>query len=151
MILTCFIFLLTACKNSTYYHSFQPVHNTGWEKCDTLIYNLPSPIPIGSYEIQIGVRHFASYKYKDLWIEISHNLTDNHSLNIDTLNITLADEKGDWLGHGIGGVIQYTNKEKHVLSITDSIEQPAFKIIHLMDEVPLKGVYDMGIQLNRVP
>lgn len=147
-IILLFLFLLTACQKSTLYHSYQPVPNTGWQRNDTLFYPLNSSLNTGYYEIQIGIRHLESYPYRDIWLEMSHNLQDSTSFQKDTLHLYLADEWGNWYGNGIGGLLQYTEEQVLRIHLQEKNNHPSFRIVHLMNDSLLKSVYDVGIQLR---
>lgn len=130
-----FVLLTTiSCQENTFYHSYQPVDNTGWYRSDTLTYQLPSSIKCNDYEYEIGIRHKDSYKYRDIWLTI----------NQDTVHLYLADSIGYWKGNGIGDMRQST----HLIAISsqDSIQE--IQIKHIMQDNPLMGIHDIGIQIK---
>ena len=135
-----FIFILTtSCQENTCYHSYQPVPITGWSRIDTLVYPLTSPILNKDYFLDIGIRHKDSYQYRDIWLTI----------NQDTLHLYLADSIGNWKGKGIGETRQLTYSWENRKLASDSIYE--FRIVHIMQDNPLKGILDIGIQLKKQP
>ena len=135
-----FIFILTtSCQGNTCYHSYQPVPITGWSRIDTLVYPLTSPILNKDYFLDIGIRHKDSYQYRDIWLTI----------NQDTLHLYLADSIGNWKGKGIGETRQLTYSWENRKLASDSIYE--FRIVHIMQDNPLKGILDIGIQLKKQP
>lgn len=143
------IIILTSCQSNIVYHQYQPVANTGWLKNDALIYQTKSHIPQGNYNLQIGIRHMATYIYRDIWLEISC-YSPNYTYN-DTLHLMLSDSKGNWFGKGIGGLIQHSIELPKDFIIKDSCCLPTFHITHLMKDSLLKGINDIGIQINEIP
>lgn len=136
--LSCFLllFLSIACQENTYYHFYQPVDPTGWDKNDTLIYDLPSPLPKShSLEFLIGIRHKDSYIYRDLWLTI----------NLDTIHLYLADSTGNWSGSGLGELRQVTFPIPLQIK-GDTISH--IRITHIMQDNPLSGIHDIGIQIR---
>ena len=121
----------------------------GWLKNDTLMYQAKSLIPQGNYNLQIGIRHMATYIYRDIWLEISC-YSPNYTYN-DTLHLMLSDSKGNWFGKGIGGLIQHSIELPKDFIIKDSCCLPTFQITHLMKDSLLKGINDIGIQINEIP
>lgn len=99
--------------------------------------------------MHIGIRHLESYPYRDIWLEISHNLSDSTFFHKDTLHLYLADQWGNWHGKGIGGLLQHTDTHPPKIQIKARNSQSTFQIIHLMNDSLLKSVYDIGIQLKR--
>lgn len=136
------ILLLTtvSCQENTSYHSYQPVHATGWDSNDTLSFILPQPIsnhPTNEY--QIGIRHKDSYKFRDIWLTI----------NGDTIHIYLADSIGNWRGNGIGEMRLLTYPFKLNHPEKDSLNE--LRVTHIMEANPLKGIQDIGIQIQQHP
>lgn len=130
------IFLILACQNNTYYHSYQPINSMGWQKNDTILFSLDSTITYGkTYELQLGIRHKDSYPYRDLWLTV----------NQDTVHIYLADTIGHWIGSGIGELRHLTN----IIPFNpkqDSIKE--LRIIHIMQDNPLIGIHNIGISIQ---
>lgn len=131
------LFTMVSCQKDTFYHSYQPVDSTGWEKNDTLLFQLPTALHARSYDYEIGIRHKDSYKYRDIWLTI----------NQDTLHLYLADSIGNWKGSGIGEMRQMTQELS--LPLPDSIRE--FRITHIMQDNPITGIHDIGIQVKRRP
>lgn len=145
------VILLTACQGNTVYHSYQAVPIDGWRKDDTLIYALPSSIPIRTYEIEIGIRYQISYPYRNLALGISHNMRDTLIYTTDTLQIFLTSETDSNTENGIGGLYQRTFTYKTHLSISQKGETRTFRIVQIMRDNPLKGINDVGIQIKAIP
>lgn len=133
------LFLAHSCQENTYYHTYQPVDSTGWNKHDTLFYPLPASIDHESYQVEIGVRHKDSYPYRDLWLTVNH----------DTLHLYLADSTGYWTGKGIGNLRLFTQDINLSNAFKDSIQDIC--ITHIMSENPLVGISDIGIQIKHKP
>lgn len=128
-----------SCKQNTIYHSYRPVEPAGWEKNDTLFYTLQQPIAnSGDHCLSIGIRHKDSYEYQDIWLVV----------NTDTVHLQLADPSGYWHGKGIGELRQYTH---HPIPVPnhrgDTIRE--IRITHIMQDNPLKGIHDIGIEISR--
>ena len=146
-VLLCLLFVLTACQSNTLYHSYQPVSNTGWLKGDSLSFQLPDTLAPGKYEIQIGIRHLESYPYRDIWLGISQNWEDSTLYRTDTLHLYLADEKGQWHGNGIGGMMQFIQKPPMLWIQPDSVSNRSIMIHHLMSDSILKSIHDIGLKI----
>ena len=148
--LFCLVWIFSACKENTLYHSYQSIKRTGWEKMDTISFHLPSRIPNGEYDMQIGIRFSERYPYQDIWLEAGH-ANDSLIVSKDTLHLYLATEKGEWKGEGFGGLKQYTYIAPQPFTIQNPEKRMRFIINHLMSDSILKEVYDIGIQLTLKP
>ena len=133
------LILMASCHDGILYHSYQPVNSTGWEQDDTLVYVCPQAWYAPSCQLEIGIRHKDSYKYRDIWLTI----------NTDTIHLYLADSIGNWQGNGIGDTRQYT-MPIHLESLKqDSIKE--LHIVHIMQDNPLKGIEHVGIRIKETP
>lgn len=141
--------LLSACHTNTQYHVYQPVlGEEGWQKADTVAFDLPPEVPAGTYQLEVGIRHTGAYPYRDIWLSVTQVDGDSLPSHTDTLHIYLADEKGQWQHEGaVGGLFQATYVwDKPVVWGTDSLGR-SFRIAHLMRKNPLPGISDVGVRL----
>lgn len=96
---------LFACQTNTVYYTYEPVSTKGWNKTDTLQFYLPDSVALGTYQLEIGIRHMGKYPYRDIWLELTQYIPNPTSLNDwvekkDTIHIYLANKKGIWNGTG---------------------------------------------------
>ena len=136
---TAIIVLMTAsCNGNTQYHTYRPVAAAGWHRGDTLYFTIPSgDSTANTHQWTLGIRHKDSYAYRDIWL----------TLNGDTVHLQLADSLGYWYGNGIGELRQYT----HAITPPDIRWQDSIteiRITHIMQDNPLKGIHDIGLQIS---
>lgn len=139
----------SACRDHIIYHSYRPISDIGWQKDDTLCFNLPTTHKPMSTGLQVGIRHTAAYPYSDIWLEISSTIEQH--ITSDTLHILLATEKGEWKGNGTNGLIQYLHPQPITLDMPDSVKNAVIRITHLMSDSTLTGINDVGIQVSLNP
>ena len=148
-LIICFSLLMASCQNNTKYHSYRSTSTNGWHKGDTLIYQLPATLEKGIYAIEIGVRHNSNYKYRNLWVEITENLSSSKGVKRDSIQLILADKSGKWIGTGISGLYQNDS----IINKTFKVEysyKPNIYVRHIMRDSNLKGISDVGIKLMKV-
>lgn len=152
-VIICLLLVITACQENTVYHSYQPVNNAGWLRNDTFSFFLDSClIPNISYDYLVGIRHKDSYAYQDIWLGITPLLKDSISvLKTDTLHLYLSDSTGVWKGKGLGELRQFTSEETITLTPADTDTIIGFRLIHLMQDQPLKGIQDAGLCIQKRP
>lgn len=143
------LLLLTACQIPTVYHSYQPIPIDGWSKNDTLTFALPASVPTGTFEVTVGVRYEMNYPYRNLWLAISHNTTDSLTYATDTLQLILADEKGNRHENSPGGLYQCSFPLRTGFPIAQEGTGRNFRIVHIMRDEPLRGLSDVGISITR--
>ena len=78
------------------YFKFQKINRGTWKsgevvefKMDSLSFN-----PYSKYDVGLELIYSSLYPYKDIWLTISHNLTDSLFVN-DTVKVNLVDGDGE--------------------------------------------------------
>jgi len=99
------------------------------------------------FHIELNLRHNTQYPYSNIWLYVRIS-TSEKVVRIDTVNWTLADASGHWLGTGWGSLYNITYKLPDLI-MKDSSATRWFKIDiqnGLRDKV-LTGVEDIGVRL----
>ena len=129
--------LYTACDEQTVYHSFQSLPTEGWQRNDTLFFNVSVADSATLYNVSVEVRNRNNYPYSP----------EVPNIKRDTLELRLADNAGIWLGDGWGGLYQSTLPAGFIR--IGKAGEYRFKIIHLLPDEVLPGINDVGIKLKR--
>lgn len=140
--------LAVACMKQTVYHSYQPIPNEGWNKSDTLIFQIPitDSLP-ATLQLATEVRNSTMYPYQNLFVIVSHNLQDSLTFQTDTLEFVLADKEGNWKGSGWGSLLQSTLPLGKVK--VKGAGNYILKMSHGMKDETLEGIRDAGLSLTR--
>lgn len=117
----------------------------GWAYNDTLAYYFNPADSVTEGNIRVSVDYSPSYRFRNLWIEVSTLSEGNISSNIkDTLEIAMVDSAGNPLGTGIASNYQI---------LTDSIPfhlttgAPVI-IRHIMRTDTLRNINRVGLFFN---
>ncbi|MGD0340351.1 MAG: gliding motility lipoprotein GldH [Bacteroidales bacterium] len=95
-----------------------------------------------------NIRTGSKYPFRNIWLFVTA-ISPNGKISVtDTLQYDLADEKGRWYGKGFGDIHEMK------LPYRQNVFFPAkgtyhFKIQHGMRTGDLKGVYDIGIRIEK--
>lgn len=139
---------LVACDEQTIYHSFQSLPAEGWQKKDTLSFNVEVPDSFTYYKLSVEIRNRNNYPYQNINLSISYIApTDTNSLPADTVQLTLADKKGKWKGTGWGSLYQSEFPVGGVQISKSGNYQ--FKIAYTFPDKVISGINDIGIKLKR--
>jgi gliding motility-associated lipoprotein GldH len=99
------------------------------------------------YNIFFTLRTGASYPYRNIFLFVSTSSPTGETIT-DTSMYYLADEKGKWFGKGIGDVHELKLPfEANILFPVKGIY--TFRIRHGMRSETLKGVYDIGLRIEK--
>jgi gliding motility-associated lipoprotein GldH len=108
------------------------------EITDTVSYN----------NIFFTIRTGSSYPFRNIYFFVSTTSPAGKTIT-DTLQYLLADKKGKWYGKGLGDVHELKLPFKtNIYFPTKGIY--TFKICHGMRTENLKGVYDIGLRIEKI-
>lgn len=140
------VVLFCACNRQKVYSHFQHVSATGWEKTDTLFYDIPPVVEDGTYREELGLRIDNTFPFQSLTLEIIQTILPKGGQKSYTKTCPLIDKKGNMKGAGVSN-FQYTFFIDNIrLNRDDSIH---ISLIHNMKREIMPGVSDVGITLTK--
>jgi gliding motility-associated lipoprotein GldH len=98
-----FLFILASCDQNQVFDEVVSLPGEGWAATDTVLFNVVISDTSGVYDVLLHIRNEKTYNYSNLWLFIETTAPNGQTL-LDTLEIMLADDMGNWLGKGIGNV-----------------------------------------------
>lgn len=138
-----------ACDEQTACNGFRSVPQEGWRKGDSLCFGAAVADSDALFRMVVGVRNRAGYPYRDLALRVACFSPDSLMIAADTLEIMLADEQGNWMGHGWGGLYQQSFPAGTVR--LGRAGQYVFCVSHAFPDSLLRGINDIGLKLERLP
>lgn len=142
------LLLFTSCNRGEVFFKFQQIKDSEWSSKNYLEFELDSldVDPLLSYDLQLDVVYSNAYPYKDLWLNISHNLVDT-IFEQDLLEVRLTGDDGKKLGNGNSGLYQLSVPYKTALKL-DSVSKYHVRIGHAMREYDIKGIDKVGLKVS---
>lgn len=139
--------VLTSCRQDVAYNTFRHASSAGWERIDTLVYNVSPLARGGVYDLWLALRTYPAYPYRSLALIVETQTTVSHQHIRDTVYCELVRENGENVGNGIG-ILQYNYKVNELqLQQSDSLR---ITVRHDMKREILPGISDVGIALRRI-
>jgi len=139
--------IFISCDSKRIYDEYFTVEKGIWNvrkkaKFDVIISDI-----ISRYNIYINVRNAPDYPYSNLFLFMNTIFPDGHAAR-DTVELTLADYDGRWLGSGIGSLkfnrflfqkgFQFRQKGTY-----------QFEMEQAMRVSELKGIHDIGLRIEK--
>ena len=140
--------LMTACKRQTIYNHYEHTPVDGWERNDTLSFNIGPTADSGDYQEEVGLRITALYPFMDISLVINQTILSTGTTWSDTLNCALTDEQGSAIGNGVSQY-QYRYPLKR-LSLNKG-ESLYITVRHDMKREILPGITDIGLIMRKWP
>lgn len=147
LILTSLI-LLSSCNSNVIFSDSKVINKKTWSLTDIPSFKVQITDTINSNNVIFTLRTGSSYPFRNIYLFITTTSPDGKSIT-DTLQYKLADEKGNWLGKGFGDIHELNLTYKtNVYFPVKGIYQ--FNIQHGMRIEDLKGVYDIGLRVEKI-
>lgn len=146
-LISLFCCILCSCMDkAVVYRSYQPVSPNGWQRDDTLRFNIHIPDSGFNYQTYLLIRTLDAYPYQNLVLAIKYP-KDSLNFQTDTLYFNFAHKDREQLANEWGGL-----RQTLVLIDEKEIQRPdtfTFKVVSLMEDTELPGINDMGIIMER--
>jgi len=143
-VLAAVIMLLLACNNKTVYNHFEHTPQDGWEKSDTLCFNISPVKEGGQYREELGMRIDGRFPFLSLQLTVDQIVLPMGEIRHDTLTCSLISHGGQPKGDGISYYQYSFPVASMMLNKGDSL---SIYVRHNMKREMLTGIADIGIKL----
>jgi gliding motility-associated lipoprotein GldH len=139
--------LLISCDPRRVFDENKTLPDNIWERSNKVIFKVPITDTISPHNVYINVRNADGYPYGNLYLFVHSTFPDGRKIT-DTLECTLADANGKWLGDGAGDI--YDNQILFKRNVR--FRQSGTYIFELeqamrLEKLPL--LMDVGIRIER--
>ena len=95
--------LLISCDSNRLYEKNISIDNDMWSLEQILNFDFENTDTISDVNLILNIRHSNIYPFSNLWVFIN-TLSPSGEKQVDTLETTLSQKDGKWLGDGLGSV-----------------------------------------------
>jgi len=96
-----FVFTMTSCDHERVYDRFKDIKNGVWNHNEPVQFDVQIDDTISYNNVFINVRNYGNYKFSNIYF-FMNTIYPNRKIARDTIDCRLADDKGKWLGKGLG-------------------------------------------------
>lgn len=142
-----FIIIATSCSKKTTYEKYVDFEDGIWASEQVADFEFSVEDTTSLNNVYINLRHSDKFKYCNLWIFV-RSWAPNGSNEIDTLEYILADDRGLWLGNGVGDVkdvklawkknVRFAIPGKYHVELTQGMRSDS-----------LSGISNIGLSIER--
>ena len=146
LLMLCVLFF-SSCDSKRIFEENQAIPESGWATSNVVKFNVDIKDPATATNFYINVRNSDGYPYGNLFLFIKTTFP-NGKMSNDTLECVLADEKGKWIGSGIGDL--YDNQipfKKNVLFPQAGTYRFEIQQAMRADNIPL--IMDVGLRIEK--
>lgn len=144
------LFVMTAmlsvvsCGNDYAYDHYRSVNVTGWNRGDTLDFNV-GKIPSGTYEMNVGFRATTEYPFKELGIDVSYVTSASAKIVHKRVKCGIFDNEGRMLGRSGVSTNDFIYRVGTLkVNPGDSV---VISVAHAMNQEVMPGLTQVGVQL----
>ena len=146
--LICLVILTFSCQNNDVFLKYKTIPLQGWSKDSVFTFEVPITDISTAYNVFINVRNRGEYPHQNLWLFVQKTSPDS-IVSKDTINFYLADQRGKWLGSGVGSVFEMPVIYQRNFHFPKAGKY-SFGIIQGMRDTILIGINDIGMRIEKV-
>ena len=139
--------VMVSCTKGTLIHHYEAVSHQGWERTDTLCFDLPEVEKQGQHLMSVSLRYNNNFPYEGIWIVVEGSMKEPSAYWRDTLYFRTADENGTALGRGVA-LMQNSVPLKEMQ--LEEGQHGRFRVWHIMHREVMPTIREVGIRLERV-
>lgn len=140
---------VASCTTNTVYDSYSHTPLAGWEKNDTLTFNVRPLAEGGTFNETVGLRMTTAFPFTSISLIVEQHIIPHGMpgrILTDTIKCPITDIRGNFLGKGISSY-QYEFSLRDInIRKGDSIH---VSIRHNMKREILPGVSDIGLKIDK--
>lgn len=141
------LMIFSACDPILVYEKNMAIDAEGWKIENPAEFEVEVSDTLSPHNFYINLRHSTEYKFSNIYLFLDTYFPGNNQTR-DTIEIILADIKGEWYGKGMGKI-----KENQVMLQKNFVFPGSgtykFTIEQGMREEVLTGIEDVGIRIER--
>jgi len=144
MFIATVMLVLSSCQNRPVMPHAQYIHlpSSGWQQSTPLTFTPEYDDSTLTYSLTLAIRHENSYRFSNLSLVVDMIAVDS-TVNRRLVNMSLADDYGNWKGGGFGSHYQDT---VDVASVFDPDDVKSVVVWQSMEGCDtLRGLTDVGI------
>jgi gliding motility-associated lipoprotein GldH len=144
----CTLFILLSCDPNRVFEKNIKIPDGIWFKEQTVHFDVLIEDTTSAHNLYVNVRNTSLYPMSNLFLFIKTTAPSGHTIR-DTVEVILADEKGKWLGSGLGDIwdlqqiykenVRFAQRGKYTFEYQQAMR---------MDKLPF--VLDVGLRIESV-
>jgi gliding motility-associated lipoprotein GldH len=142
------LLIICSCDANRVYEKNVTLPEKVWDKENELSFDVEIDDTVSSHNIYVNIRNASHYSYSNLYLFVTTTAPSGAAIR-DTFECILADEKGKWLGEGLGDIwdnqipfkrnVRFPLKGIYRFNLTQAMRQ---------DQLPF--IMDAGIRIERI-
>ena len=141
------ISLLNSCDPNRVYEKNIKIPDGIWHRDNVVRFELRIEDTISSHNLYVNIRNTSFYPMSNLYLFIRTTAPSGHSVK-DTVEVILADDRGKWLGSGLGDIWDLQQLYKQNVRFAQQGEY-RFEFEQAMRAEKLPFILDVGLRVEK--
>ena len=138
--------LMCNCINDTLTHQYKRLDDGGWDRSDTLVFDLPEVKVSGVYLPRVLMRSGNLFPYSKLWVCYEVNLEYPRFTDKDTVCIDIAPKNLKMVSNGL--IVRTYSQDSEPIRLSAG-QHGRIRIYHLMMQEEMPDIIDVGTEIRR--
>lgn len=139
--------LLSACNKNIVYSKYITFKDNEWFAKDKAVFDVEITDNANLNDISLMIRHADSYPFSNIFLFVTTKYPDGKILT-DTMEVVLANNKGEWQGSGAGDIFDLTVPIKKNVKFPQTGKYQ-FIFEQGMRQDPLQMMMDFGFEIKK--
>jgi gliding motility-associated lipoprotein GldH len=141
------LFLIASCSKNVVYREYRTFEENEWHSKDKAVFEMDISDTQSLNNISLMVRHADGYPFSNIYLFVTTFYPDG-AAKTDTMEVMLANNKGEWQGDGAGDIFDLK------VPIKKNVRFPLsghykFEFTQAMQADPLPLIMDFGFEIER--
>ncbi|HQQ94033.1 MAG TPA: gliding motility lipoprotein GldH [Bacteroidia bacterium] len=141
------VLFLSSCSDKVVFSKYQSFENNEWRSGDKAVFEVDITDTRSLNNISLMIRHADEYPFRNIFLFVTTSYPDGKILK-DTMEIVLANDKGEWHGSGMGDIFDLKVPVKKNVRFPLSGHY-RFEFEQGMRSDPLPMVMDFGLEIEK--
>ncbi len=144
---SCLLVFFSSCDSKRIYEQNNEIADNTWDAAQKIKFEVSINDTVSGNNVLINIRHAGFYPYSNLFMFINTTFPNGKTTR-DTVECLLADDKGKWLGKGLGDLWDARILFKRNVRFSQSGNY-TFEFEQAMRVEQLPGVMDVGLRIEK--
>lgn len=141
------LFSLSSCDRNVVFEDNVKLPENRWEQKNAIQFTVDIQDTINPNDLYVNLRNAGGYQFSNIFLFFT-TTTPSGKMERDTIELTLADPSGKWLGDGMGDIWDNRQLFKKDFRFPESGKY-LFQLEQAMRIDPLPQIMDAGIRIEK--
>lgn len=141
------LLFLSSCNRNVVYSEYKTFDENEWQAKNKVSFELDMTDTQSLHNISLMIRHADDYPFSNIFLFVTTSYPDGKILT-DTMEIMMANSKGEWQGDGAGDIFDLKVPVKKNVRFPLSGHYK-FEFVQAMRTDPLPQIMDFGLEIEK--